>query len=1197
LAFLLGFSSAAGALDAAENHARPLITEAIDEAKRTRLRGNTRPEARTENDRGPVVDDFALEHMMLQLQRTPEQEQALNQLIDQLHDPASPNFHRWLSPREFGARFGLAQQDVDIIRGWLVAHGFTVNVVYPNRMLIDFSGSAGQVREAFHTEIHNLEVKGERHIANMGDPQIPGALAPAVAGIISLHDFRPRHMGRPRSEYTPPDGVTQAEIVPGDLATIYNLNPLFSAGISGQGQTIALIEAGNLVSATDWSDFRSIFGLATYTAGSLTQIHPSAPNGANNCYDPGGNGSAEVEVDAEWASAAAPGAAVMVASCGNYGFPGVLIALQNLLNQSNVPPAVMSISYGEGEAEIGASANAAVNSAYQQAVAEGVSVFVAAGDTGASFSIQQQAAINGVEVNAYASTPYNVAVGGTDFSDVYWGTSGTYWGLTNTSAYGSAQSYIPEIAWNDSCASTLLAASKGYPTTGSNSLCNTGGAVSTKAGGGGPSACATGSPSDGSCRGYAKPAWQSIVGNPQDGVRDLPDVSLFASDGAWGHQYVFCLSGVHVPCTDDPNTWAAGGGTSFAAPIMAGMQALINQKTGSRWGNPNPVYYSLAAAEYGNNGNSECNSSAGNLVASSCIFYDITQGDNVVPCIGNANCYGYDPSHGAAYGVLSTSDTSYSPAFGAHTGWDFATGIGTINAANLVNNWPPPPPPYLLSISVTPVNPSIATGWTQQFQATGTYSDNSTRNLTSQVSWSSANTTVVTITSAGLATGNTVGSSLITVALNGISGSAILTVVSPPPPSPSYTLFSSSAVPSQLNLDLGSSVELGMKFTADRNGQIIAIRFYKGNQDTGTHIGNLWSSTGQLLATATFTNETAPGWQQVNLSSPVAITANTVYIVSYHSSAGWYCADWGYFNTAVDNPPLHAVVNSGNNGNGVYAESTNSAFPQYSGYGANYWVDVVFTPPGYLGSISVTPVNPSIAGGGTQQFQATGTYSDNSTRNLTSQVSWSSANTTVATITSGGLATGNTGGSSFITAALNGISGSAILTVASPPPPSPSYTLFSSSAVPSQLNLDLGSSVELGMKFTADRNGQIIAIRFYKGNQDTGTHIGNLWSNTGQLLATATFTNETVSGWQQVNLSSPVAITANTVYVVSYHSSAGWYCADRGYFSVAVGNPPLHAVVNGGSNGNNGVYAESTNSVFPGYSGNGANYWVDIVFQ
>jgi hypothetical protein len=151
--------------------------------------------------------------------------------------------------------------------------------------------------------------------------------------------------------------------------------------------------------------------------------------------------------------------------------------------------------------------------------------------------------------------------------------------------------------------------------------------------------------------------------------------------------------------------------------------------------------------------------------------------------------------------------------------------------------------------------------------------------------------------------------------------------------------------------------------------------------------------------------------------------------------------------------------------------------------------------------------------------------------------------------------------------------------------------------VPSQLNLDLGSSVELGMKFTADRNGQIIAIRFYKGNQDTGTHIGNLWSNTGQLLATATFTNETVSGWQQVNLSSPVAITANTVYVVSYHSSAGWYCADRGYFSVAVGNPPLHAVVNGGSNGNNGVYAESTNSVFPGYSGNGANYWVDIVFQ
>jgi hypothetical protein len=334
----------------------------------------------------------------------------------------------------------------------------------------------------------------------------------------------------------------------------------------------------------------------------------------------------------------------------------------------------------------------------------------------------------------------------------------------------------------------------------------------------------------------------------------------------------------------------------------------------------------------------------------------------------------------------------------------------------------------------------------------------------------------------------------------------------------------------------------------------------------------------------------------VNLSTPVAITANTEYVVSYHTPGG-YSADYEYFNTAVDNAPLHAVVNGASNGNGVYAYSSNNSFPTSSGWGTNYWVDVVFTTStgtASLVSLAVTPASPSIGVGATQQFKATGTYSDNSTADLTSQVSWSSGSPSVATISSGGLATGGSVGSSLITAALNGISGTTTLTVTSASPPSNSYTLFSSSAVPAVANVNAGSSIELGMKFTSDWNGTINAIRFYKGSGNTGTHVGNLWSSTGQLLATATFTNETASGWQQVNLSTPVAITANTEYVVSYHTPGG-YSADYGYFNVPVDNAPLHAVVNSASNGN-GVYAYSSNNSFPTSSGWGTNYWVDVVF-
>ena len=684
---------------------RALVTQPIDEAQMVALKGNTRAEANAQNDRGAVADALPMEHMLLQLRRPPEQEDALEQLIDQVHKQGSPNFHRWMRARQFGQLFGLAQQDIDAITRWLESHGFQINLVYPSRMVIDFSGTAGQIRAAFRTEIHALEVKGEKHIANMRDPQIPAALAPAVAGIVSLHDFRPHPMSRMRTsqpDYTfTLDGEKEYAVVPADLATIYDLNSLFTAGTSGQGQTIVVIEDTNVFSTSDWTTFRSTFGLSSFTSGSFTQVQPAPPTGSNNCTYPGANGDdGEAILDAEYASAAAPSAAIELASCADTGTTfGGLFAIENLINSSSQPPAIMSISYGECEALNGAAANSAYGSAYQQAVLEGVSIFVAAGDEGAaSCDADQNIATHGIGVSGFASTPYNVAVGGTDFSDTFSRTNTTYWNSTNTSTFGSAKSYIPEIPWNDSCASVLIATIEGYATTyGSSGFCNSSTAtrhddfLTTASGSGGPSGCATGATSGGivggTCQGWAKPFWQSLLGNPSDGVRDLPDVSLFAANGVWGHFYIFCWSDEMnggTPCTGAPSSWSGAGGTSFASPIWAGIQALVNQKTGSRQGNPNYVYYTLAAGEYGTTGSSTCNSSNGNTVGSSCIFYDVTLGDMDVNCTGAANCF--LPS--GTNGVLSTSDSADQLAYGTATGWDFATGIGSVNVANLVNDWP-----------------------------------------------------------------------------------------------------------------------------------------------------------------------------------------------------------------------------------------------------------------------------------------------------------------------------------------------------------------------------------------------------------------------------------------------------------------------------------------------------------------------------
>jgi subtilase family serine protease len=785
--------------------ARDLVTHEIDDRLRVTLRGNTRPEAKRENDRGPVPDDFKLEHMLLQLRRPPELEQQYDEYLETLTQRNSANFHQWLTPSEVGDAYGLSHSDLRRIESWLRSHRIRVNFIYPNRVVMDISATAAELREAFGVNVHFLEVNGQRHYANVNDPEIPEALASAIVGIVSIHDFRPHPMIKPRAQYTYTDSNgTFQTVTPADLAEIYNLNPLFSQGITGANQTVVVVEDSDPFATTDWTTFEQEFKLTQY-GGTLTVTHPNAAG--NNCIDPGDNSNdIEVELDMEYAAAAAPAAAIVVATCADTATPGPIIALENIA-ASDPHPYIISVSYGECEPGNGAANNAALYSAYQTAASEGISVFVSSGDEGpTSCDADEGSASHGINVSGWASTPYNVAVGGTDFGDTFAGTNATYWSATNSSALESAMSYIPEIPWNDSCAGVLVATYVGdNPPYGSSGFCNSAEGKNfrtTASGSGGPSGCATGAAStsgevSGTCVGYPKPSWQSgLFGNPDDAVRDIPDVSLFASNGLWGHLYVFCYSHagsgfIGNPCTGTPDptartgtTWSAAGGTSFASPILAGIQALVNQRTAALTitpipgqGNPNPVYYAIAAAEYGSSGSTLCNSSAQPLprrgVATSCVFYDVTQGDIDVNCtFGSANCYdpgatfgngfngaiitgtvsgltvsaagvgytsdpactisaphnrdayngysggtqatctatasgghvtavtltnagaGYAPNPvctltggggtGATCSVSGVTDAAYQPAFAATPGWDFATGIGTINAYNLV---------------------------------------------------------------------------------------------------------------------------------------------------------------------------------------------------------------------------------------------------------------------------------------------------------------------------------------------------------------------------------------------------------------------------------------------------------------------------------------------------------------------------------
>ncbi|HKS82021.1 MAG TPA: Ig-like domain repeat protein [Candidatus Acidoferrales bacterium] len=676
----------------------PLITQAVDESNLVVLHGNTHPLALPQYDRGAVSPDFALHRMLLVLKRSPAQEAALDQLLDQQQDNSSPSYHQWLTPQQFGQQFGPTDQDIQTITSWLASHGFQVANVSNGRVVIEFSGTAAQVAEAFHTTIHKYSVDGEQHIANSTDPQIPAALAPAIAGIRSLNNFAPTPMNHfagkfqrdkntgklvpmgplPYPQYLAGTGCgflggPCEALGPYDLATIYNISPLWNqaSAIDGTGVTIAVVGETD-INPADWTAFWNMFGVTT-PKGTLNIVHAGADPGILQDGEEG-----EADIDTQWSSAVAKGATIdFVVSQSTETTFGTELSAEYIVDNNLAP--VMSLSYGICELGLGTAGNAYYNAIWQQASAQGISVFLAAGDSGSATCDRGDVGTQfGLAVSGYASTPYNVAVGGTDFNDLT--TTASYWNPTNNSTNQSnAKSYIPEETWNGTCTNSETFSYFGQTTAEGN--CNflyrngVPAALIPAAGGGGASNCTNSNgQTPSSCSGgYAKPSWQTGPGVPSDGKRDLPDVSLFASNGFNNSFYLVCESDQTGGDCNLPNgEWLGFGGTSVSSPAFAGIMALVIQKNGGeRQGNPNYVFYKMAAGT----GNS-CNT---NSPTTSCIFYDIPYGSTIaMACVTSSpNCS--TSTGGDSFGVLS--------GFATAAGYDEATGLGTVNVANLVNNW------------------------------------------------------------------------------------------------------------------------------------------------------------------------------------------------------------------------------------------------------------------------------------------------------------------------------------------------------------------------------------------------------------------------------------------------------------------------------------------------------------------------------
>jgi len=671
------------------------ITSAVDETNRVTLRGNVHPLARVEFDRGVAPAELPMQRMLLMLKRSSEQQAALSQLMVDQYNTASPNFHQWLTPDQFGEQFGPADADVQAVTAWLQAHGFQVAKVSKGKIAVEFSGNAGQVKEAFRTEIHKYVVNGESHWANASDPQIPAALAPVVHGIASLHNFQPKPMHQVAGAFTKARDTGKVQAVrpefetpggnfgigPADFAKIYNL----PAAFDGTGQSIAIIGVSN-INMQDITDFRTVFGLPTGGTANTPQviIDGSDPGILNDAS----GSETEALADVEWSGGVAKGAQIhFVIAADTDASSGLFLAAFRVIDTNSDP--VMSLSFGNCELSLGTNGNQALNALWEQAAAQGITVTVSTGDDGAAGCEDQNAAApnpatTGLQVSGYASTPFNVAVGGTDFNDAL--TQSTYFSATNDpTTLLSAKGYIPESTWNESCTNAFFG---GAPEANCNSTAVANkAAVFTVGGSGGSSHCTTvtGSVCSG---GYAKPAYQSFIslaqGMPADGHRDLPDVSLFASSGFNKSFYIVCeaddknvTAATSCKKTANPFTFVGIGGTSLSTPSFAGIMALVIQKqAGQRQGNANFVLYKLAQQQF--TAATACTSQASPLPNAACTFNDVTTGTIAMPCKkGSTDCA---PTTGTdTIGVLT--------GFNAGAGYDLATGLGSLNVTNLVNNW------------------------------------------------------------------------------------------------------------------------------------------------------------------------------------------------------------------------------------------------------------------------------------------------------------------------------------------------------------------------------------------------------------------------------------------------------------------------------------------------------------------------------
>jgi subtilase family serine protease len=624
LLFLLpGFAAAQG------NVVRPRITDRVDDSRMAVLQGNTHPLARPQFDQGAAPPNLPMDRMMLVLKRSAEQETALQDLLEQQQDNSSPNFHKWLTPDQFGQQFGPADQDIQIVTSWLASRGFQSIKVSKGRTVVEFSGTAAQVESGFHTAIHKYTINAEDHWANVNDPQIPAALVPVISGVLSLHNFPKKPLfvrsGRQGTAKVTPGARPQVTfsdnshgLAPADFAKIYNIN---SGTMTGAGTTIGVIARSN-INVSDVSQFRAFFGLPT-----------NDPQVIVNGPDPGDLGAGdEVEavLDATWPGAVAPSATVkLVVSEDTNSTQGVDLSEMYIIDNNLAD--VMTESFSACEAGGFTQSMASTISLFaEQAAAQGITYLVASGDGGPD-SCDDPSTLPAnpvVSVNILASTPFTVAVGGTQFNDT--ANPNTYWKSANDpTTRESVISYIPENVWNESCSGT----------------CPNG--IGLWSSGGGQSTF------------FLKPPWQSgVTGIPTANSRFVPDVSVNAAD----HDgYVLCIT---ASCQNPANaSFNVISGTSASAQAFGGIMALVVQQKG-RQGQANYVFYKLAANEATSPTLAACNASnvlpANPPNLSSCVFNDVTVGKTDIP--GKTG-------------------------FPATVGYDEATGLGSVNVTNLISKW------------------------------------------------------------------------------------------------------------------------------------------------------------------------------------------------------------------------------------------------------------------------------------------------------------------------------------------------------------------------------------------------------------------------------------------------------------------------------------------------------------------------------